>query len=394
MRIAVLIDSLAIGGAEAQMALVLPVLRARGHDVACITIAPREALCATLEAAGIPVRTAADGERMGRGAVAAVIRNLRAVGRAAAVVRARRSEILLTVLPHACIVGAMAARLTGTLHIVARRSQNAYQHERGAVFGMLDRWGTRTARLVLANSEPVRTDLLAEGVEPARIVRVVNAVVPKPPPDLRAREATRAALGLGGDELVLVTVANLFAYKGHADIIAALGLLNRTGAMAGSWRLLVVGRDVDDKGRAVPAEGIGRRAVLERLASDAGIAAHVQFLGERADVSGLLEAADIGIHASLTESFSNALLEMAAAGLPIVATWVGGANELLGQGEAGLLVPPADPVALAEALAVLIRDASLGRRLAGAARQRAQASYGVASACDSLEAALSKALSG
>jgi glycosyltransferase involved in cell wall biosynthesis len=106
------------------------------------------------------------------------------------------------------------------------------------------------------------------------------------------------------------------------------------------------------------------RTALERQAADLGVDA--RFLGRRTDVPALLARADVVVSASLAEGLSNTVMEAMAAGRPVIGTDVGGTGELLR--DRGILVPPADPGALADALEVLLADAGTGTRLAASAR--------------------------
>jgi glycosyltransferase involved in cell wall biosynthesis len=115
-------------------------------------------------------------------------------------------------------------------------------------------------------------------------------------------------------------------------------------------------------------------ALVER-AERLGVLHAFTFLGHRDDVGARLAEADVFVLPSRSEAFPNAVLEAMAAGLPIVASGVGGILELIDSGRTGLLVPPGEPRALAEALCRLIADPELAARLGVAARDEARAHY-------------------
>ena len=92
------------------------------------------------------------------------------------------------------------------------------------------------------------------------------------------------------------------------------------------------------------------RALMPRLARKAGIEKRVHFLGLRTDIADILSLADVGLLTSHQEGFSNAVLEGMAAGLPMIVTNVGGNAEAVLEGETGIVVPPHDPISLAEAI--------------------------------------------
>lgn len=112
------------------------------------------------------------------------------------------------------------------------------------------------------------------------------------------------------------------------------------------------------------------RDELEAQARSLGLGDHVQFTGARADVPELLASFDVFAFPSLFEGFCVAVIEAQAAGVPVVATPVGGIRETVVHGETGLLVPPRDPAALAEAIVRLLDSPDEARRLAGEARRQ------------------------
>jgi glycosyltransferase involved in cell wall biosynthesis len=103
----------------------------------------------------------------------------------------------------------------------------------------------------------------------------------------------------------------------------------------------------------------------------------VTFTGVRADVPKILAALDLFVLPSLWEGMPNAVLEAMAAGLPVVATAVGGTPEVVMDGVTGLLVPPQDPSALAQAIERLLRDPDLRRTMGRAGRRRVEQHFDV-----------------
>jgi len=136
------------------------------------------------------------------------------------------------------------------------------------------------------------------------------------------------------------------------------------------------------------------RSALEELARRLGISKRVRFAGrrEQEDVVGLLHLADVFVLPSYYEGFGVALLEAQAAGLPVVAAEVGGVREVLDGGRTGLLVPPADPEALAEAVGRVLNDRSLADRLARAGRERVAREFPVERMVERYEALYRRAL--
>ncbi len=157
----------------------------------------------------------------------------------------------------------------------------------------------------------------------------------------------RRQLGYDADTLLLATVVVLRPGKGVEFLLQALARLASRESAARA-RLLVVGDGSE-------------RADLERQAAALGLGERVRFLGTRGDVAALLAASDAYVQPSLFEALPTSVLEAMAVGVPVVATAVGGTLELVQPGVNGLLVPPSDPAALAEALATLL-DASAADR--------------------------------
>lgn len=118
------------------------------------------------------------------------------------------------------------------------------------------------------------------------------------------------------------------------------------------------------------------RPELEKLASDLGIRHRVSFLGERQDIPALLASIDVSVAPSDSESLSNSILESMAAGVPVIASRVGGNCEVVGE-DRGILVSAGDEKGLVEAMERLLRDPALRGRLARSAQRFAKANYSI-----------------
>jgi glycosyltransferase involved in cell wall biosynthesis len=170
---------------------------------------------------------------------------------------------------------------------------------------------------------------------------------------------TREALSTPDSDVVIAQVSRLEPWKGQHVLLEALARLRDVPG----WTCWIVG------GAQRPAEVMYRQR-LEAIARDGGIADRVRFLGERKDVPALLVAADLFCQANTSpEPFGISLVEALQAGLPVVTSSVGGGSEIVDT-SCGLLTPPGDAHALAEALKRLVIDAELRARLGTAARHR------------------------
>ncbi|MBM3269292.1 MAG: glycosyltransferase [Candidatus Sericytochromatia bacterium] len=258
---------------------------------------------------------------------------------------------------------ALAARLASSLPFRARGSRRRVAVIASAHGVWRDRVKAGVALMfslgadsVVGCSDFIRRDLQRRGLL-AREVRTIHNGVPQPdaPADPACRPAVRAECGLPPDAPLVVTAARLADQKGLHHLLAAFPAVR---ARVPGAALLVAG------------EG-ERRADLEREARDLGLDGAVRFLGRRDDVSRLLAAADVFCLPSLSEGLPLAIAEAMAAGLPVVATPVGGVPEIVQDGETGFLVPPGDAGALAARLAALLADARLREQMGAWGRLRA-----------------------
>jgi glycosyltransferase involved in cell wall biosynthesis len=125
---------------------------------------------------------------------------------------------------------------------------------------------------------------------------------------------------------------------------------------------------------------------LKRLTAELGVGDRVKFLGEVRDVPALLARARMFVLPSRSEGIPLTVLEAMARGLPVVATRVGGLSEVVVEGETGLLVPSADPAALAAAMLRLWRETDTGRRMGEAGRRRVEQVFDIRRMIDDYEA--------
>ncbi|MBS0377899.1 MAG: glycosyltransferase [Proteobacteria bacterium] len=178
-------------------------------------------------------------------------------------------------------------------------------------------------------------------------------------PNRADHEGARLKVGMGPDDFVFLYVGRLNAVKDLGTLLRAFALL--PGGHPRSKRLVVVG------------DGPERRS-LEALRTQLGLDAQVRFLGARGDVMQLLPAADAFVMSSVSEGLPMALLEAMAAGVPCVATAVGGIPGLL-EPDAGITVPAQNPEALAQAMADLSREPDRRAQLAARATEVIRSRY-------------------
>jgi glycosyltransferase involved in cell wall biosynthesis len=198
---------------------------------------------------------------------------------------------------------------------------------------------------------------------PAGWAEVIHPAVPSPDvaPHVSERAAVRAELGTSPDAVVIVQASRMEPWKGHRPHLEALGRLRDDPR----WTCWMAG------GARRPHERV-HGDEMRALAESLGIADRVRWLGERSDVPRLLAAADVLCQPNLgPEPFGMTYVEAMYAGLPVVASDLGGAREIVDE-RTGLRVPTGDVPALADALASLVGDAGMRARLGGAGPARAR----------------------
>jgi len=261
--------------------------------------------------------------------------------------RRERIAVVQTCDLYANIFGLPGAALAGVpVRIGSRRELNPDKTDWQIRF---QRLAYRSATKVAANSPAAQSMLEREGVAPSSIALIPNGL------DLNAFADRKPT----GSIRTIITVANLRREKNHETLLAAAVLLLRTRP---DLRFRIVG--------AGP-----RRSELEELSHARGLASQVEFLGHREDVPSLLAAADAFVLPSRSEAFPNGAIEAMAAGLPVVASDVGGLRDLIENGRTGVLVPPGNPEALAGALHSLIDNPAGAEAIGRAARGEVQQRY-------------------
>lgn len=367
LRIAMVIGQFSpvVGGAEVQAGRLASELIRRGQDARILTGRWSHAWPAEEEIEGAPVkRIGALRPWLGlpglrrhsyRWFVRGLRRELIALGRQVDIVHAH--QIL-----EPAVAAVRASRVTG-VPVIAKMSGSGMA---GDLDGLRRRSGEPAWRELCAGlarfvavSESAAAAAVAAGFPSERVRRIPNGA----PAALWRKESYDGSRRL-------VCVARCRPVKGLDVLIRAFG---RLAAERGELALDLVG-------------GGPERKALEALARGLGLSERVTFHGDVPDPTPFLRQADVFVLPSRAEGFSNALLEAMAAGLPCVATAVGGATEVITHGDTGLLVRPEDPAALEDAVGRALDDAGLRERMGRRARRRVEEDYSIASVADRYEA--------
>jgi glycosyltransferase involved in cell wall biosynthesis len=344
-RIVLLVTLSSVGGAQSYVAALVPALAAR-FDVVVAA-----------HGAG-PLRDAV----RGAGARYVALRHVRrALGprdvlgllELVALLRRERPAVLHANSSKAGILGRVAGALTGVPVSVFTAHGWAFGARKGPS-STLYRWADRLARplttaIVCVSESERRAGLAARTCDPARTWVIHNGV---------ALDVAPAAQR--GAPPVIVSVGRLAAPKDPLALVAALARLP-----PGGFRAVLVGSGP-------------KHAEVAAAIRDAGLDGAVELAGDRGDIPALLAAADLFVLASRSEGFPMSVLEAMAAGLPVVASAVGGVAEAVADGETGLLVAPGDVDALAAAIGRLLADGQLRRAMGSAGRARAAEHFDLA----------------
>ncbi len=218
------------------------------------------------------------------------------------------------------------------------------------VYNRLDRWSLPSAdRLITVCRAFARELSRSTGVALGNIAVLHNSIRQQPPASETEVKDLRSRFGIANDESLILAVGRLSKEKAHIDLLAAFSRLHESNPEVKS-RLFIVG-DGPERGR------------LEAAADSLGVKDRVVFTGQLSYVWPFYFAADVFALPSHSEGSPNVLLEAMAAGIPIVATEVGGVPEMVEHNQSALLVPASDRPALAAAIARVLTDGELARRL-------------------------------
>jgi glycosyltransferase involved in cell wall biosynthesis len=222
----------------------------------------------------------------------------------------------------------------------------------------------------------VKEEMIKQGWFPAqRIFPVYNGVdLAKYNGMKKNVEIIKREIGIDPRHLVVGLVANLRRVKGIKFLIEAASLICEKRS---DVKFLIIGGNMKEPDYT--------QDDMEALAKTLKVDQNVHFIGARNDVPDLISVFDIAVVASLSEGFSNTILEYMASSKPVVATAVGGNPEAVVQGKTGLLVPPGDSYALAEAILSILNDREMALEFGTAARKRAEEKFSLSSMIKSYE---------
>lgn len=332
VKICHVVLSLDVGGLERVVLRLLSRLDRSRWTPVVVALDEPGALAGGLGRLGIPLRV------MGRGAGL----DADLAVRLSALLRQEGARLVHTHNTAAHLYGSIAAHLArgrdegrGPRVVHTKHGRNQPDLPRHVLVNRLA--SALSDRIVAVSNDAATVALEIERVRRDKVVTIGNGVDTQEYRPAADAASARAALGTPAGGFHVGCVARLAAIKDHRTLLEAFARLRSARPDA---HLTLVGDGPE-------------RAALEERAARLGVGGAVTFAGVQANVAPLLAAFDVFALSSLSEGISLTLLEAASAGLAVVATRVGGNGEVVVDGETGLLVPPADPAALAEALAAI-----------------------------------------
>lgn len=369
-----MIDSLGASGAEHSTAAVMPLLRARGHEVSAATLYDAGfGDEQRIRDAGFAVQPLRSAHFVGR------VRELRAR------IRAERPDVVHTTLFTADMVGRLAAWRTDS-KLVSSLVNTTYDSARVSD-PQLRRWKLRcvqvldalTGRLLVDRFHAVSDGVADTNARHLRVPRDRIEVVHRGRSrdhlghwSTERRDDVRRSLGVADDEQLVLAVGRQEHQKAHVDLVATAALL---AADETRVRVLIAGRD-----------GNATARLHDALAGNGAAAAVVTLLGHRHDVPDLLCAADVLAIPSLYEGTAGVALEAMALRCPVVCTDLDGVRGVLADGVNARLVPVGDPHAMADALRAVLGDRLLAERLRDAGLADFEARFTIDGAAAAMEA--------
>jgi glycosyltransferase involved in cell wall biosynthesis len=348
-RVLHLFVTLPVGGAENLLLSILRKLDSDRFESVVCCIGERGEIGDRVAALGFPLLELHLMDKSGR--------DRRVVPALVDLIRREKIDLVHSHLYHANFYGRLAARKAG-IPAVASIHNTYTKHKRHRQF--INWYLARHTAAIIAGSEEIKQDVMSRDHVPESLVEVIpNSVDVSRSASTLTKAQARARLGLAEHDLVLGTIGRLEEQKGHRYLIEALALLRQRGVIA---RLLLVG-----EGR--------ERYALEALITSLGLEQQVLLLGTRDDLGDLFRAMDVFVMPSLWEGLSLAMLSAMAAGLPVVATNVGGVFQVFCNDEFGYAIPVGNANALADRIAECLANLPAARITGERGAEHVRANY-------------------
>jgi glycosyltransferase involved in cell wall biosynthesis len=351
MRVSHVLKTTGLSGAEAHLLALSAALGAEGIESHLLVLVdewrPPTVVIAAARELGVAIETVPLKGDVDPGALPKLVKRLKAA----------RTQIVHTHLIHGDLYGTLAARRAGVTVVQTRHNDDAFR--RRWPVKLLTRALAGQAQTVIAISNGLAAFVRdVEGVPASKVVAIHYGLDPASVAGKARPGALRAELGLSERAPLVGAVGRLTAQKGFRFLLEALARMD------------------SDAHLAIAGEG-ELRATLKAQAVELGLRDRVHFLGWRSDTPTVMADLDVLAVPSLWEGFGLVTLEAMAMRKPIVASNVSALPEIVADGENGWLVPPADPAALAAALAKVLADPTRARALGACGRARLEKEFTV-----------------
>jgi glycosyltransferase involved in cell wall biosynthesis len=353
VRILFLSTSMGLGGADQQLLSAAQVLRDRGHEIRIVSLTPLGPMGLQARSLGL----ATDSLEMRRG-----VPDPRGLARLVRIVRAWKPDVVHSHMVHANLM-ARVLRLLVPVPVLVSTIHNVYEGGPLLMAGYRLTNGLVDHMTIISQAAADR--FVGERIVPGRLLTVIANGVDTDrmrilPPEGRA--ALRGGMSVGDQEFVWLAVGRFEVAKDYPNMLCAFAAVREREPRA---VLVIVGQG-------------SLQAEAEALTAELGLREAVRFLGARDDVPAIMSAADGYVMSSAWEGMPMVLLEAAAAGLPIIATAVGGNGEVVRNGESGFLVPARDSEVLRAGMLRLMALPQEQRRAMGErGREHVRANYGL-----------------
>lgn len=347
-RILHIIPTLDQSGAEKQLALTALHLPREKYDVRVIAVTRGGHYERVLHDAGVDVHVI--GKRFKWDPMT--------LYRLYAMIKEFQPDIVQTWLFAGNAYGRVAARWAKVPHIIA--SERCVDEWKSGYHFLIDRFLMRWTDRIVVNAEGIRRFYVRQGLTDQSITTIPNAIEPKPI-DNSPTTKIRESLGVPLEVPLVGFIGRLWPQKRVQDLIWATDILRMSGW---NFRVVIVGDGP-------------RRVALKRFADALEIMPIVHFVGHRNDVPEIMRALDMLVLPSKFEGLPNVALEAMMAGKPVVGTRIAGTDEVVVDGETGILVPPQQPLELARAIRSILADPALGKRMGAAGRDRVLSHFSI-----------------
>ena len=363
IRLAFFLPGLEVGGTERALVALLHGLPSERFDVHVICLSGFGPLEAEVRSTGAHLIDLGYARRQHTGKhwwrTAASLPGV--IQRLARYLRQERIDIFHTMIPACNIYGAVASRLAGVPHLCCSKLSLANYRDSSRMLAMAENITDRWFQLVHCKSHGIVEDVARREPIPRDRMRIVyNGINTDGYRSMENREKLRREFAASPETFLLGVVANLNAYKGHADLIDAIRICSES---LPHLSCVFVGRD----------DGIGEE--LQRRINAAHLQNRIRIVGPRTDVPAVMSALDCLVSASHEEGFSNVILEAMASALPVIATRVGGNPEAVDDKVTGLLVEPRNIEQMAQAIQQLADDPKAARKIGERGRDRVRALF-------------------